>query len=173
MDVEATLGRLFGAIRLALFEATQKKQEPGGLDLRFMSSLAPGADQAIAKAASAHGFQLMTVVPGTRESYYQRLIQKPEWARAALAFDCTIACDRSSLVVELAKPEPALETIDRESTRLVVEHSDLVVALWTGEEPKAESFTAYGVRVARDRGIPIIHIDPAMPAEWTFTTGRF
>lgn len=130
----------------------------------LISCLAPGTDQIAAKQARARGFRLTCVLPDTREAYRARLAHRP--GSGASGLDDLLDAQPAPVVVQLAQSSMSGAEADLESTRLVVEHADLLIAVWSGAKADALSYTTFAVHAALHRGLTVIWIDPASSDRW-------
>lgn len=171
--VRATVGVILDAIRSAAQESVSGASalySSPTCQLSLVSCLAPGADQLVAETALIRGYSLATVIPGLRSDYRARLANK-HGVEAEATFDRLLSANPSA-VVEVAPARLDRHALDQESTRLVVEHSDLVIAIWQGGNARAGSCTTAGVHAAWARGLCVIHVDPRVPSQWTLRLTR-
>jgi hypothetical protein len=131
-----------------------------------VSPLAEGADRLVAEAGLALDYQLACPLPFTVEQYRQ------DFARpASLAeFDRLLASASSVLELDGSyATDPARKKAYLAAGRLMLDQSDLVVAVWdpSRKEPAGEGGTAQIAAEARQAGIPVVRIDPADPARAT------
>lgn len=114
-----------------------------------LSSLAEGADQAFAKCAIRHQIRLLAVIPIEDYSSYfapEALLEFKRLLRHAEAIDLGLS----------GNPEAAF----LKAGRYVVDHVDLLFAVWDGERAAGKGGTADIVAYAQERDCPIIHINP-------------
>lgn len=119
--------------------------------LGAVSSLAIGADQLFADAALRHGIPLEVVLPftsfiedfaeGSERASYERLL-------SAAASTTRLPWDERSNGAYLA------------GGLWVVDHCDLLIAIWNGEKAAGIGGTGDVVDYSRDAGKPCIHMDP-------------
>lgn len=157
------------------------------LDLRFVSALAPGADQIGAHATKqAAGWKLTAILPFPRKTFEalaratleERNAEKlKEDSKAATLSEeeiCeaveqieTLAKD-ADRVLELADWQPGVDerrNRDWQTRRyatigqMLVRQADLLIALWDGKPPRGRGGTADVVAEARRSGVPVIWID--------------
>ncbi len=164
------------------------------LCLRFVSALAPGADQIGARAALAHdrekeGWQLEALLPfavpvfqqKAREALEKRNAEKdnedlklaPGEIEEALAAIPDLA-SRARRTLELADWQPSdrdpehSDWSDRRFAtigQMLVRRCDLLIAIWDGLPPRGRGGTADVVTEARRSGVPVVWIDPQAPDE--------
>lgn len=160
------------------------------LDLRFVSALAPGADQIGARAALAaknDGWTLSVILPFTRETYekfaretlegrdagklkadpHADVLGPAEIDKAAKAIGkLAKGADRGLVLADWQPSGDTRRDDDWRSRRyatigqMLVRRADLLVALWDGEPPRGRGGTADVVAEARRSGVPVIRIDP-------------
>jgi hypothetical protein len=116
-----------------------------------VTSLAVGADQLLARLVLKRGGTIHAVLP---------------FADIERSF----APEHVPAYYELAK-QATVEVVDTAGSdedaylaagHLVVELSDIVMAVWNGKPAKGKGGTADVVTYARLRGVPLIHIDPIL-----------
>jgi hypothetical protein len=137
---------------------------PGQPRLRFISPLARGADRLAAQAALAYGFSLHVPMPFP-EADYEKDFDTPEdlaefRALRAGAEDGVLALDGDR--------EAALDRSYEAVGRYVVDHSDLVIAIWNGAPAAGRGGTAEIVEYAAARGVPVwwLSAEEDRPAIW-------
>jgi hypothetical protein len=120
--------------------------------LTGVSSLAAGADQLFAAALLRHQGRLRVVVPCRS---YEQAFGDP----AALASYRTLL--GIAHTVETLDHDAPSEEAFLDAGRRVADLSDLLIAVWDGEEPRGKGGTADIVRYARARGRHVITLWPA------------
>ncbi|MGV8989430.1 MAG: hypothetical protein ACOH2H_24695 [Cypionkella sp.] len=132
-----------------------RQEEPR---LRLVTSLAEGSDSFLAEAAVANGYQLDVVLP-YRASLYAAKFSEANRARLAnLEGSGDVA---SVLLLDDVKDFDDKAQIDRaylDAGRIVLDHSDILIAVWDGEPPKGIGGTGQIVEEARERRIPVLWI---------------
>jgi len=129
-------------------------------ELVVVSPLAEGADRLIAREAVAAGFPLHCPLPFPRDEYerdFTGQASRREF-RALLA--------RAAVVREL--PGTRGTTVEEAKAyaavgRVVVDESDVLLALWDGEAARGDGGTAQVVRDALARAVPVVWLVPARP----------
>lgn len=53
------------------------------------------------------------------------------------------------------------------ASRIIVEQSDVLIAVWDGAARTSVGGTGHTVMVALESGVPVVWIDPSAPADWT------
>ena len=164
------------------------------LRLRFVSALAPGADQIGARAALAderhkEGWQLDALLPfavpvcqqKAREALEKRNAEKDDEALTlapgeideALAAIPDLA-GRAHRRLELADWEPSKDDPEHSDWsdrrfatigQMLVRRCDLLIAIWDGLPPRGRGGTADVITEARRSGVPVVWIDPKAPDE--------
>lgn len=149
-EVAQALARL----RTAADEFARAQLEPRArCKLHVVSPLAEGADRIVAEAALKQGAELIVLLPFPRDDY---------------ALDFGTPSSRADFA-KLLEQAAEVRELDgrRESTRsrnaaysrvgtLVVERSDMLIALWDGEKPDGTGGTAQVIEFARKSGKPIL-----------------
>jgi len=152
-----------------LFDLTPTKySQPGGGALRIISALASGADQWVAEEAIKLGFELQSVLPFNRDEYlkdftvqadadlYLKLLGK---ASVVLELNGKVGFDKTGN----RKPDSqSYEAVGRE----VINQTDLLIAVWDGEDAHGRGGTGQVVREALQKGIPVVWIPWSSPEKW-------
>lgn len=159
---------------------------------RFVTALAPGADQIGARAALAttqdgpddpRRWRLNVILPFDRDTY-------AALARATLRDkgldDAIITAAIEAIDTLAAQADRVLELTDRASGvgdvlathdrarqsrryatlgQMLVRQADLLIALWDGAPARGPGGTAEVVSEARRSGVPVVWIDPARPGD--------
>lgn len=120
--------------------------------LLLISPLADGADQICAEEALRAGYALHAVLPFARETYRRDLSSDDDRA----AFDKLL--EKAERILELPgvpgqEPDAYVMT-----GRTTVAHSDLLLAVWDGLEPRGRGGTGDVVRIAIRRGTAVLHL---------------
>ncbi|MBV9755917.1 MAG: hypothetical protein JO047_02590, partial [Alphaproteobacteria bacterium] len=131
-------------------------QASGHAELRAVCALAAGADLLLAAAALAHGYTLLAPLPFPRDIYREDLADE----ESRSAYDAILA--RAARVYELNGDRKAGDAYQAVG-RLLLEQSDLLVAVWDGEREKGIGGTGEIVREALAAGIPVVVIASAAP----------
>lgn len=133
-----------------------------GQAMRVVSPLAEGADRIAAEEAAALGWQLHSALPFAAADYekdFETSASRQEF-RALLA--------RAVQVDELPGSRETAESRDAAYTavgRLILDRSDVLMAVWDGEGARGEGGTAQMVGEARELGLPVVWIASAPPHE--------
>jgi len=124
-----------------------------GGDLVLVSPLAEGADRLVAERVLARGGGLEAVLPMAEADY------EADFADAASRTDFRSLLARARKIHRLpgsSKKEEAYA----EAGRYVVEHCDVLIAIWDGRLANGPGGTADIVAYARSRSRPLFVIDP-------------
>lgn len=152
------------ASRKAILSA---KQTP--ITLSILTPLAEGADRLIAKEAlKLPGSRLEVVLPLAKEDY------RKDFETEASCGEFEALQSRARRPVALRKTLLRKEFTDDEQTairrqayaevgRYVVQHSDLLIAIWDGQESGGIGGTADIIEYAKKRRCPVIHISTVYP----------
>ena len=131
--------------------------------LRVVSALAEGTDRFAARAALALDSKTCAVelecpLPFARKLYRQDFAT----AESRAEFDRLLGQARS--VLELAEPPQAGTAQNYLAAGVaMLQHSDVLLAVWNGKEPRGIGGTGDIVQRAADAGIPVIWIKPWPP----------
>jgi len=126
---------------------------------RVVSPLAEGSDRILAEEAGALGWELYSPLPFSRADYEKDF--KTEASRRE--FDELLS--QAARVHELDGRRDTRSGRDSAYTavgRVVLDVSEVLVAVWDGQDEHGEGGTAQVVREARERGLPTIWI-PSRP----------
>ncbi|HEY5387343.1 MAG TPA: hypothetical protein VIL79_05505 [Thermoleophilia bacterium] len=137
------------AVRDALEHVRERCAATQATRLEAVSPLAEGADRIVARAVLAEAGAALTVpLPFPADDY-------------AVDF---VAPDSKAEFQELLEQAARIEVMPTTATRdegydsagrWVVEHSDVLLALWDGEASRGHGGTAEIVAYARERGLPV------------------
>lgn len=120
--------------------------------LRVLTSLAEGSDRIVARHVLARpGARLIAVLPLARADYMTDF----ESQRSRKEFLDLLGAAES--VIELPSRDSRSEAYEQ-AGRYVVEHSDMLVAVWDGLPASGRGGTAEIVEWARGLGKPICHV---------------
>jgi hypothetical protein len=153
-ELTGLAGALLGRVRDAaagLLEGPSGSYAQAEPELRVVSPCAPGADQAVAAAAVDAGVRLVAPIPFPRATYLARL--EPDDRRRGEALLAAAAA-----VVELDGAADDDEDAYRRVGEVVLDESDLLIAIWDGMAPRGPGGTGAVVEAARGLGIPVVHV---------------
>lgn len=133
-----------------IYQAVIKiEQEFPGEPLIVTSSLAEGTDRLVAQRIMARNqAKLVVVLPFARDEYRKDFKSR----ESKEVFDQLL--NQALDVIELPGAETR-EAAYSEAGRFIVEHSDVLLAVWDGQSPQGAGGTGEVVALARKRGIPI------------------
>ena len=126
---------------------------------RVVSPLAEGSDRILAEEAAALGWELYSPLPFPRADY------EKDFKTAASKREFDELLSQAARVHELDGKRDTRSGRDSAYTavgRVVLDVSEILVAIWDGQEEHGEGGTAQVVREARERGMPAIWI-PSKP----------
>ena len=171
----ATVSAILAAIRTALVEAARVAGDPAAASaprLRLVSPLAEGADRLVAISALDMGYELDVPLPFVASEYEKDFDDDGSVAE----FRRLIAGDRARSVLELCGSRATLE--DRREAylavgRMVLDHSDVLIAVWDGEETGNRGSLDHVVSLAAQRNLPVVWIEPRSLKVAVRTDGSF
>ena len=148
------LASILADVRSAVHSVAQAERQwfaDGPPTLRFLSPLAPGADQIAAEAALDSGYSLWAVLPFPDAEYAADFAADELVPLQALR-------KRAQGVLELpGSRERALDAYVM-AGRATVVHADLMIAVWDGRPPRGRGGTGEIVEFALRRGEPVLHV---------------
>jgi hypothetical protein len=116
------------------------------------SSLAEGADRLVAwRALDLLGAGLLAVLPMEQAEY------KNDFAEEKSVTEFLDLLALADQVVELA-PAPSREAAYEAAGRYILEHVNLLVAVWDGRPPRGQGGTSQIVADAHKRRIPVVWV---------------
>jgi len=116
-----------------------------------ISCLAAGADQRLTRAGLEHGTSIEVILASKGyEETFDKAADRQE-------FEHLLA--RASAIFHTDYPEPSEEAYYA-AGKMVVQHSDLLVAVWDGLDAVGLGGTGDVVAYARDHGRDTLHLDP-------------
>lgn len=131
--------------------------------LRLLSPLAEGADRIAAVGGLASGYELQCPLPFLRDLYAEDFAETPG---SLDEFDRLLG--KAGKVLELDGKRNNKPQAYRNVGHLVLNHSDLVLAIWDGKEDDASPGTPGMVAKARRVGLPIVWINTLEPDKIQF-----
>ena len=142
---------------------TEIRQElPNDISFEILSPLAEGADRMAAKVILAEPDTILRVpMPLEVEDYFQDF----EGAKSQDEFRGYL--NRAEEMIFLPHAKNRKEAY-RNVGRYVVDHCDVLIALWDGKDEKGIGGTGEVVAYARKNGVPLIWIDTTPPHKTTF-----
>jgi len=171
VDVQALRSRLAAVLRTIKNQLDTVQPNLGYADTKpvcfLVNSLAEGADQLAAEVAvqSGIGYRLRCPIPFETAVYkdrfqfdakdawvrFDRLTMDPELDTAVIMLDCPHATPDERRAGYAA------------AAHLLLENSDVLVAVMDPEHPTSGVGTHYTVQRAEQMSVPIVHIDPRNP----------
>ena len=148
------------AVREVLGRVRERFAGAEGVRLEAVSPLAEGADRIVAREVLAEAGAALTVpLPFPAEDY------SADFTAPASKAEFDELLGRAARV-EVMPPAASRDDGYERVGRWVVEHSDVLLALWDGAASRGRGGTAEIVAYARERGRPVywIHTDSAAPA---------
>lgn len=121
--------------------------------LRLVTALAEGADTLAAQAALQRGWQMDACLPFPAADYASDFAEGPARER----FEHLLA--QATSVMSLPGTRSAASAAYEAVGRVVLDQSDIIVALWDGDPARGRGGTAQVVAEAVARHIPVIHVD--------------
>ncbi|MFU2207832.1 hypothetical protein [Solidesulfovibrio sp. C21] len=153
---------ILDAIRLSV--AAHYAHAPKGLFstcppiLRCLSPLAEGADRIMARQALELGYELQAPLPFPRQEY------EKDFKEDASKQEFRELLKKTTAVLELDGTRAAEDDAYLAAGRIVLEQSDLIIAVWNGAEAKGRGGTGQIAAEAQSRGIPMFVVNPVDPA---------
>lgn len=150
-DPEAAARRVHDGLHRILVPAGDAVDD-APVRLEVLSALAEGADRLVAREALAlPSTTLIAVLPFPADDYAREF----ETEESRRDFAELLARARS---VEVMSPAPTRNAGYEAQGRWVVDHSDVLVAVWDGEPTRGQGGTAEIVAYAADRSTPMLWI---------------
>lgn len=150
-----------------LFDVLGRGAEAGRLEL--LSPLAEGSDR-LAAEAMPPGWRLTVLLPMAAAEYERDFLKPGETESASLAAFRALCA--SAVSVTALPPIAGADPRSRAGRDLsyaalgarLVREVDLLVAVWNGRPAEGPGGTAGVVEEAVDLGVPVLRIDPDLPA---------
>jgi hypothetical protein len=124
--------------------------------IRLISPLAEGADRLLAQAAISRGWWLAVPLPFARDEY------EKDFPASTHAF-AELLAHAGTEVITLDGLREAEKKAYLAVGRFVLRNSDLMIAVWNGEDAEGVGGTGQIAAEARKAGVPVIHIDATPP----------
>lgn len=129
-----------------------------GVKLRIISSLAEGVDQIVAREALSEGYELQVPMPFNQRKYENTFEQGPA---SVQAFRDLLEQATAVLCTDFEEMESSRAYED--ASRIMLCHSDLLIAVWDGKPNKYIAGTYSTIREAIRQNIPIIYVSSDNP----------
>lgn len=130
--------------------------------LRVISPLAEGADMLVAEEGLAEGYELQCALPFGRGEYERDFTDDDSFGKYK------ILLGKATSVLELGGSR-ATSDLENEAYqtagRMVLAQSDVLIAIWDGEEEKGKGGTGQMVRESLINEIPVVWISSLSPHE--------
>lgn len=128
--------------------------------IAVLSPLAEGADQIVARVALDTGCRLACALPFARDTYAN------DFATAAAKAEYRALLALADHVVELAGSRTTRQERDKAYAAVgdyTITHSDVLLAIWDGEQARGNGGTGQVVATALHARVPVIWIAAARP----------
>ena len=125
-----------------------------GHSLVMVSPLAEGADRIVAREALALGYELHCPLPFARAEYEQDFVSEESKG------EFQTLLERAKVVIELKGSHKLADKAYEAVGRWVLDHSDILLAIWNGETAAGRGGTGQIVKESLDRGLPTVWIRP-------------
>jgi hypothetical protein len=155
-DVRDTFGAVHSVHEKLFLPLSNGKELIG---LRLICALAEGSDQWVACEAEKLGYQLQVVLPFDSAEY-----EKDFAGDALLEYQRLRGAAKT--VFELDGSRDRANNSYLAAGRVILNQTDLLLAVWDGEPEKGAGGTGQIVREALQRGIPTLWVHWNTPAEW-------
>ncbi len=136
--------------------------------LRVISPLAEGADMLVAEEALKEGYELQCALPFSRYEY------EKDFADGASIENYRAMLAKATSVFELdgSRSTPEAENESYQAVgRMVLAQSDVLIAIWDGEDAKGKGGTGQVVKEALINEIPVVWINSAAPHDMSVLMG--
>ncbi len=120
----------------------------------LLSSLSYGADSLVAEEALKLGYELHVPLPFA-QAEYEKDFDTPE---RLSTFRKLLEEAKKGRVFEISAANPVRGRAYEDAARVLLNHSDVLLALWDGSNTEYVSGTAAAIRQAAKQHIPVIHI---------------
>lgn len=143
-----------------LFSEVSPREDGKPPRLKLIGSLAEGADQWVACEGELLGYELQVVLPFARTEY-EKDFTDPE----VLAEHRRLR-GLATAVFELDGSRARSGDSYLAAGRVVLNQTDLLIAIWDGKESQGTGGTGQIVQEALQRGIPTLWVNWESPADW-------
>ncbi len=134
------------------------REEPG---FQLISPLAEGSDRIVAEAARKLGFEILSPLPFLKAEYEKDFDSEESVQEFRELFD------HATSVLELDGQRTSEGEAYEAVGRMVIRHSDVLIAIWDGRRERGAGGTSQVVREASSFGVPIVRIDSKAPHKKT------
>ncbi|MGZ8157392.1 MAG: DUF4231 domain-containing protein [Methylobacter sp.] len=133
--------------------------------LRLLSPLAEGADRIAADGGLAAGYELQCPLPFLHDVYAGYFADTPG---SSDEFEDLLAKAKGKVLQLEGEPDKKSQAY-RNVGHLVLNHADLLLAVWDGDEDETSPGTSGMVAEARRIGLPVVWVDAKQPGRvWFF-----
>lgn len=144
------------------------EQRPFGGSLRIISGLASGADQWVTEAAVALGYELQCILPFDRDNYRQDFsdgIEAKTYESLLAKATSVLELDGRADVDENGSRKPDSSSYEALG-KVLINQSDLIIAVWDGENAHGRGGTGQVVVEALQNGVPVVWIPWKSTGKW-------
>jgi hypothetical protein len=120
--------------------------------VKFISSLAEGSDRIGARCALEAGLPMLYCLPFQRDAYESDFVS----AASKQEYRELLSASEAVFEIDFERNHPVKAYFH--AGRVMVDHSDILIAVWDGEDPDHIGGTAHVVDYARRADIPILWI---------------
>ncbi|HVY55803.1 MAG TPA: DUF4231 domain-containing protein [Thermodesulfobacteriota bacterium] len=161
-QIKAVLGHIRGVAEEVKSSFESLYSDGGQPLLRVISPLAEGADMIVAEEGLAEGYELQCALPFARKEYEKDFTDADSVER----FRTLLGKAASVLELDGSRATPDLENEAYQTAgRMVLAQSDVLIAIWDGEDEKGKGGTGQIVRESLINEIPVIWISSLSPHE--------
>ena len=153
-----------------------KESQATPVAFTIVSPLAEGADRLVARAVLEYpGARLEVVIPFNRDAYIEHFTtteSKQDFESLLKQAHRCIELENNARSVTTEKVPPQTQQDRyRRVGEYIVEHCDILIALWDGQPSRGEGGTAEIVSLAIDRGKPVFIVSTNPPHEVNLING--
>ncbi|MCI0480453.1 MAG: hypothetical protein L0213_02555, partial [Candidatus Dadabacteria bacterium] len=128
--------------------------------LRIISPLADGADTLVAEEALAEGFELQCALPFARQEYEKDFTDGESLGK----YRTFLGAATSILELDGSRATPETENDSYQTVGwMVLAQSDVLIAIWDGEDAKGKGGTGQIVKESLVSEIPVVWINSVAP----------
>lgn len=175
-DIRAIIREVLILISAAFKEAVLtriEKNDPASIqkpeiELGIISALASGADQWIADEAIKLGFKLEAIIPFSRDEYLRDFSNRIDAESYIYLIDHAkeiTELDGKIWIDETGKRKHLGNTYEIAGNEILM-RSDILIAVWDGNDSRGKGGTGQVVNDAKKKGMPVIWIPWSAPEKW-------
>lgn len=146
------LDRLTPQVQPLLAQVARKARATGAASVMLVCGLAEGADRHVARLALDAGYGLHAVLPFDRDLYAR------DFSEAASRREFDTLLRRAEHVTELPGRAGFSAQAYHRAAQVLLDQSDLLLALWDGRPAQGPGGTAEVVNGACRRRMPVLHL---------------